>query len=119
MAFFILRFYMFQNVSIGNDYCGEFDFNNPINTLLPVGSFNAIKLNIKASSLTVTVTYKGDTVALIGTQSGELKKVKPITRVLRKKDIFDTSQVLHKVIQTFEDISIQNIEGSQHVRYNK
>lgn len=66
MFFFIRRFYMFQNVLIGNDYCGEFDFNNPINTLLLVGSFNAIKLNIKASSLTVTVTYKGDTVALIG-----------------------------------------------------
>lgn len=69
---------MFQNVSIGNDYCGEFDLNNPIDTLLPIASFDAIKLNIKASSLTVAVTYKGDTVALIATQSGELKKVKPL-----------------------------------------
>lgn len=85
MSFFILSFYMFQNTSIGNDYCGEFDFNNPINTLLPIGSFDAIKLNITASSLTVAVTYKGDTVALIATQSGELKKVKPLNIYMFEK----------------------------------
>lgn len=112
MGFFILSFYMFQNTSIGNDYCGEFDFNNPINTLLPIRSFDAIKLNITASSLTVAVTYKGDTVALIATQSGELKKVKPLNiYMFEKKTFFNTSQVLHKVIQTFDGILIHSIEG--------
>lgn len=66
MVFFIFRFYMFQNVLIGNDYCGEFDFNNFINILLLVGFFNVIKLNIKVFFLIVIVIYKGDIVVLIG-----------------------------------------------------
>lgn len=66
MFFFIFRFYMFQNVLIGNDYCGEFDFNNFINILLLVGFFNVIKLNIKVFFLIVIVIYKGDIVVLIG-----------------------------------------------------
>lgn len=57
---------MFQNVLIGNDYCGEFDFNNFINILLLVGFFNVIKLNIKVFFLIVIVIYKGDIVVLIG-----------------------------------------------------
>lgn len=39
-------------------------------------SAETIKLNTQASSLIVAVTYNGDTVAFVGTQSGELKKVK-------------------------------------------
>lgn len=53
--------------------------------ILPIGSFDAIKLNITASSLTVAVTYKGDTVAIIATQSGELKKVKPLNIYMFEK----------------------------------
>lgn len=41
-------------------------------------SEETIKLNTRASSLTVAVTYNGDTVAFVGTQSGELIKVKTL-----------------------------------------
>lgn len=65
MGFFIFSFYMFQNILIGNDYCGEFDFNNFINILLLIGFFDVIKLNIIVFFLIVVVIYKGDIVVLI------------------------------------------------------
>lgn len=42
---------LFQNVSIGEDYCGEFDFNNPIDGPFVMMSKETIKLNTRASSL--------------------------------------------------------------------
>lgn len=69
---------LFQNVSIGEDYCGEFDFNNPIGGPVNILSVETIKLNTQASCLTVVATYNGNTVAIVGTQSGEMKKVKSL-----------------------------------------
>lgn len=89
---------LFQNVSIGEDYCGEFDFNNPIDGPFVMMSEETIKLNTRASSLTVAVTYNGDTVAFVGTQSGELIKVKPLNMYWERKTISDTSPVLNIVI---------------------
>lgn len=65
-----------SNVSIRDDYCGEFEFNSPIDSNRVTTFTEVIKLNIRASSLTVAVTYNGDTVAFVGTQSGELKKIR-------------------------------------------
>lgn len=50
-------------------------------------SEETIKLNTRASSLTVAVTYNGDTVAFVGTQSGELIKVKPLNMYWERKNL--------------------------------
>lgn len=42
---------------------------------MPVEASGTLKLDTQAYSLTVAVTHNGETVAFVGTQSGELKKV--------------------------------------------
>lgn len=69
------------------------------------------KLNTQASSLIVAATYNGNTVAFVGTQSGELKKVKHINIYWERQTFFDTSPVLHIVIQTLRGVLIHNVEG--------
>lgn len=57
------------------DYCGKYDFNAPIDGIIYVIASGILKLDTQASSLTIAVTHNGETVAFVGTQSGELKKV--------------------------------------------
>lgn len=49
--------------------------NTPIAGVVPVEASWTLKLDTQASSLTVAVTHNGETVAFVGMQSGELKKV--------------------------------------------
>lgn len=60
---------------IDDDYCGKYDFNTPINGPESVKASRAIGINTSASSLIVTTTHAGYTVAFIGTRTGHIKKV--------------------------------------------
>uniref|UniRef100_A0A8W8IHH9 Sema domain-containing protein n=1 Tax=Magallana gigas TaxID=29159 RepID=A0A8W8IHH9_MAGGI len=60
---------------IDNEYCGIYDFNTPINGPKSIKAQRAISIDTTASSLIVTTTYAGYTVAFIGTRTGHIKKV--------------------------------------------
>ncbi|XP_052063154.1 plexin-A3-like [Mytilus californianus] len=59
---------------IRSDYCGNFDFNYPIDGLEPISAKAALILNTKVSSITVGVLHDY-TVGFIGTQDGHIIKV--------------------------------------------
>lgn len=60
---------------IDNEYCGKYDFNTPINGPKSIKATKVISINTTASSLIVTTTYAGYTVAFIGTRTGHITKV--------------------------------------------
>nr|XP_034329620.1 plexin-A2-like [Crassostrea gigas] len=60
---------------IDNEYCGKYDFNTPINGPELIKASRTININTTASSLIVTTTHSGYTVAFIGTRTGHIKKV--------------------------------------------
>ncbi|XP_061187721.1 plexin-A4-like isoform X2 [Saccostrea echinata] len=62
-------------LDIGDDYCGQYDFNNPISGPEAVKTDIAISINATASSLIVTTTNAGYTVAFVGTKTGHIKKI--------------------------------------------
>ncbi|XP_048738667.2 plexin A3-like isoform X3 [Ostrea edulis] len=72
-------------IDIGDDYCGNYDFNTPINGPEPVTSSRAISINATASSLIVTTTHAGYTVAFIGTRTGHVKKVAVESNTIAKE----------------------------------
>lgn len=65
-----------QPFDIDNEYCGKYDFNTPINGPKSIKAQRAISIDTTASSLIVTTTYAGYTVAFIGTRTGHIKKVR-------------------------------------------
>lgn len=71
--------FFFQPFDIDDDYCGKYDFNTPINGPESVKASRAIGINTSASSLIVTTTHAGYTVAFIGTRTGHIKKVRHTT----------------------------------------
>lgn len=71
--------FFFQPFDIDDDYCGKYDFNTPINGPESVKASRAIGINSSASSLIVTTTHAGYTVAFIGTRTGHIKKVRHTT----------------------------------------
>ncbi|XP_062600116.1 plexin-A4-like [Saccostrea cucullata] len=60
---------------IGDEYCGQYDFNNPVNGPEAIKASLAISVNSTASSLIVTTTNAGYTVAFVGTKTGHIKKI--------------------------------------------
>ncbi|XP_061186250.1 plexin-A1-like [Saccostrea echinata] len=72
-------------INIGDDCCGEYDFNNPMDGPEPVSSTGVISLDITASSLMVTTTSTGHNVAFVGTSSGKVKKIKIQTSSILKE----------------------------------
>ncbi|XP_061186731.1 plexin-A4-like [Saccostrea echinata] len=72
-------------INIGDDYCGEYDINNPIDGPEPVSSTGVISLDITASSLMVTTTSTGHSVAFVGTSSGKIKKIRIQTSSIVKE----------------------------------
>ncbi|XP_061193890.1 plexin-A4-like [Saccostrea echinata] len=62
-------------LDIGDDYCGQYDFNNPINGPEAVRAVRTISIKATASSLIVTTTNAGYTVAFVGTKTGHIKKI--------------------------------------------
>ncbi|XP_062584927.1 plexin-A4-like [Saccostrea cucullata] len=73
------------NLDIGENYCGQYEFNHPIDGPEPISSTGVISLDITASSLMLTTTQKGHTVAFVGTSSGKIKKIKIQTSSIVKE----------------------------------
>lgn len=94
--FFKIFFYIFlQLFDIDDDYCGKHDFNTPINGPESVRASRAIGINTTASSLIVTTTHAGYTVAFIGTRAGHIKKVRHATFLtLSHAALWDRKDVL-------------------------
>lgn len=65
-----------QPFDIDNEYCGKYDFNTPINGPELIKASKTININTTASSLIVTTTHSGYTMAFIGTRTGHIKKVR-------------------------------------------
>ena len=64
----------FQNIPIGDGYCGQYDVNHPINEPEPVQSKGILSFNTSASSIIAFPAQNGDTI-FFGLQEGTIKKV--------------------------------------------
>ena len=67
--------YFFQNIDIGDDYCGKYDFNSPINGPEPIQSQGILSFNRSASSIIAFPAQNGDTIIILGLKEGTIKKV--------------------------------------------
>ena len=65
----------FQNIQIGDDYCGQYDVNHQITGPEPVQSQGILSFNRSASSIIAFPAQNGETIIFLGLQEGTIKKV--------------------------------------------
>ena len=65
----------FQNIPIGDNYCGQYDVNHPINGPEPIQSQGILSFNRSASSIIAFPAQNGETIIFLGLQEGTIQKV--------------------------------------------
>ncbi|XP_078341756.1 plexin-A4-like isoform X2 [Crassostrea virginica] len=63
------------NIPIGDDYCGQYDVNHPINGPEPIQSQGILSFNRSASSIIAFPAQNGETIIFLGLQKGTIQKI--------------------------------------------
>ncbi|XP_078309560.1 plexin A3-like [Crassostrea virginica] len=64
------------NIQIGDDYCGQYEFNSPINGPEPIQSQGILSLNRSASSIIAFPAQNGETIIFLSLQEGTIQKIR-------------------------------------------
>nr|XP_022297140.1 plexin-A2-like isoform X2 [Crassostrea virginica] len=64
------------NIPIGDNYCGQYDVNHPINGPEPIQSQGILSFNRSASSIIAFPAQNGDTIIILGLQEGTIQKIR-------------------------------------------